>query len=88
MKIDRAGLPFIGATVVPAIIAALARRPVVATGFALLGGVPAFADEPLTDNNAALQYWQASASITDSARVLNVAKAASSRFSRFLLRRT
>lgn len=38
MKIDRAGFPFIGATVVPAVIAALARRPVVATGFALLGG--------------------------------------------------
>ncbi|MEX2661908.1 MAG: phosphatidylserine decarboxylase [Vicinamibacterales bacterium] len=38
MKIDRAGFPFIGATVVPAVIAALARQPVVATGFALLGG--------------------------------------------------
>lgn len=38
MKIDRAGFPFIGATVLPAVIAALARRPVVATGFALLGG--------------------------------------------------
>jgi phosphatidylserine decarboxylase len=38
MKIDRAGFPFIGATVVPAVIAAIARRPVAATAFALLGG--------------------------------------------------
>ena len=38
MKIDRAGFPFIGATLVPAVIAAVARRPVVATAFGLLGG--------------------------------------------------
>ena len=38
MKIDRAGYPFIGAALVPAAIAALAKRPVVATSFALLGG--------------------------------------------------
>lgn len=38
MKIDRAGFPFIGAALVPAAIAAVARRPVVATSFALLGG--------------------------------------------------
>lgn len=38
MKIDRAGLPFIGATLVPAVLAAAARRPVVATAFGLLGG--------------------------------------------------
>ena len=38
MKIDRAGYPFIAGALVPAAIAAVARRPVVATGFALLGG--------------------------------------------------
>jgi phosphatidylserine decarboxylase len=38
MKIDRAGYPFIGAALVPAAIAAVAKRPVVATSFALLGG--------------------------------------------------
>lgn len=38
MKIDRAGFPFIGAAVVPAVLAAAARRPVLATAFALLGG--------------------------------------------------
>ncbi len=38
MKIDRAGFPFIGAALVPAVIAAVARKPVVATSFALLGG--------------------------------------------------
>lgn len=38
MKIDRAGFPIIGAALVPAAIAAVARRPVVATSFALLGG--------------------------------------------------
>jgi phosphatidylserine decarboxylase len=38
MKIDRAGFPFIGVALVPAAIAAVARRPVVATAFALLGG--------------------------------------------------
>ena len=38
MKIDRAGFPFIGAAVVPAVLAAVAKRPVIATSFALLGG--------------------------------------------------
>jgi len=38
MKIDRAGFPFIGVALVPAAIAAVAKRPVVATSFALLGG--------------------------------------------------
>jgi phosphatidylserine decarboxylase len=38
MKIDRAGFPFIGAALVPAAIAAVTKRPVVATSFALLGG--------------------------------------------------
>lgn len=38
MKIDRAGFPIIGAALVPAAIAAVARRPVIATSFALLGG--------------------------------------------------
>ena len=38
MKIDRAGYPFIAGALVPAAIAAVARRPVIATGFALLGG--------------------------------------------------
>jgi phosphatidylserine decarboxylase len=38
MKIDRAGYPFIGGALVPAAIAAVAKRPVVATSFALLGG--------------------------------------------------
>jgi len=38
MKIDRAGFPFIGAALVPAAIAAVAKRPVIATSFALLGG--------------------------------------------------
>jgi phosphatidylserine decarboxylase len=38
MKIDRAGYPFIAGALVPAAIAAAARRPVVATSFALLGG--------------------------------------------------
>ena len=38
MKIDRAGFPFIGAALVPAAIAAVAKRPVVGTSFALLGG--------------------------------------------------
>lgn len=37
MKIDRAGYPFIGATLVPAAVAAVARRPVIATSFALAG---------------------------------------------------
>jgi phosphatidylserine decarboxylase len=38
MKIDRAGFPFIGAALIPAAIAAVTKRPVVATSFALLGG--------------------------------------------------
>ncbi|CAN5878054.1 phosphatidylserine decarboxylase family protein [soil metagenome] len=38
MKIDRAGFPFIGAALVPAALAAVARRPVLAASFALLGG--------------------------------------------------
>jgi phosphatidylserine decarboxylase len=38
MKIDRAGYPFIAGALVPAALAAVARRPVVATSFALLGG--------------------------------------------------
>lgn len=42
MKIDRAGLPFLGAALVPAALAAAARRPVVATSFALLGGFMAY----------------------------------------------
>jgi phosphatidylserine decarboxylase len=38
MKIDRAGYPFIAGALVPAAIAGVARRPVLATSFALLGG--------------------------------------------------
>jgi phosphatidylserine decarboxylase len=38
MKIDRAGYPFIAGALVPAAIAGVARRPVVATSFALLAG--------------------------------------------------
>lgn len=38
MKIDRAGYPFIAGALVPAAIAGIARRPVIATSFALLGG--------------------------------------------------
>jgi phosphatidylserine decarboxylase len=38
MKIDRAGYPFIAGALVPAAIAGVARRPVIATSFALLGG--------------------------------------------------
>ena len=38
MKIDRAGYPFIAGALVPAAIAAVARRPVIATSLALLGG--------------------------------------------------
>lgn len=42
MKIDRAGYPFIGGALVPAAIAAVARRPVIAMSFALLGGFFAY----------------------------------------------
>ncbi|MDQ3487149.1 MAG: phosphatidylserine decarboxylase [Acidobacteriota bacterium] len=42
MKIDRAGFPIIGAALVPAAIAAVAKRPVIATSFALLGGFLTF----------------------------------------------
>ena len=38
MKIDRAGYPFIAGALVPAAIAAAARRPLIATSFAALGG--------------------------------------------------
>ena len=38
MKIDRAGYPFIAGALVPAALAAVARRPVLATSLALLGG--------------------------------------------------
>ena len=38
MKIDRAGFPIIGVALVPAAIAAVAKRPAIATSFALLGG--------------------------------------------------
>ncbi len=38
MKIDRAGYPFIAGALVPAAIAAVARRPLLATSFAALGG--------------------------------------------------
>jgi phosphatidylserine decarboxylase len=42
MKIDRSGYPFIGGALVPAALAAAARRPVFATSFALLGGFFAY----------------------------------------------
>jgi phosphatidylserine decarboxylase len=42
MKIDPAGYPFIGGTLVPAAIAAAARRPVLAASFGLLGGFLAY----------------------------------------------
>ena len=38
MRIDPAGYPFIAGALVPAAVAAVARRPVIATSFALLGG--------------------------------------------------
>lgn len=38
MKIDRAGYPFIAGALVPATIAAVARRPVLATSLTVLGG--------------------------------------------------
>ena len=38
MRIDRAGYPFIAGAMVPAALAAAARRPVIATSLALLGG--------------------------------------------------
>ncbi|HJR58087.1 MAG TPA: phosphatidylserine decarboxylase [Vicinamibacterales bacterium] len=42
MKIDPAGYPFIGGALVPAALAAAARRPGVAASFALLGGFFAY----------------------------------------------
>lgn len=42
MRIDRAGVPFIAAAVVPAAGLAIARRPVLAASFAALGGFFAF----------------------------------------------
>ena len=42
MKIDRAGYPFIGGAAVPAAIAAVSRRPALATSLALLGGFFAY----------------------------------------------
>jgi len=42
MKIDRAGYPFISGALVPAALAAIARRPALATSFALLGGFFAY----------------------------------------------
>ena len=38
MRIDRAGYPFIAGALVPAAVAAAARRPVIASSLALLGG--------------------------------------------------
>jgi phosphatidylserine decarboxylase len=38
MKIDRAGYPFIAAAVVPAALAAVAKRPILAASFAAVGG--------------------------------------------------
>ena len=42
MKIDPAGYPFIGGALVPAAVAAAARRPALATSLALLGGFFAY----------------------------------------------
>jgi phosphatidylserine decarboxylase len=42
MKIDRAGYPFIGGALVPAALAAVARRPALATSLTLLGGFFAY----------------------------------------------
>jgi phosphatidylserine decarboxylase len=42
MKIDRAGYPFIGGAMVPAALAAMARRPALATSLTLLGGFFAY----------------------------------------------
>ena len=42
MKIDRAGYPFIGGALVPAAVAAAAKRPALAASFALLGGFFAY----------------------------------------------
>lgn len=42
MKIDPAGYPFIGGALVPAALAAAARRPALATSLALLGGFFAY----------------------------------------------
>ena len=42
MKIDRAGYPFIAGALVPAAVAAAAKRPLVAGGLAALGGFFAY----------------------------------------------
>ena len=42
MKIDPAGYPFIGGALAPAAVAAIAKRPALATSFALLGGFFAY----------------------------------------------
>jgi phosphatidylserine decarboxylase len=42
MKIDRAGYPFIAGALVPAALAAIARRPAIATAFGALGGFMAY----------------------------------------------
>ncbi len=42
MRIDRAGYPFLAGALVPAVIAATARRPVIAASFALLAGFLAY----------------------------------------------
>lgn len=42
MKIDRAGYPFIAGALVPAALAAVARRPALAGSFAALGGFMAY----------------------------------------------
>ena len=42
MRIDRAGVPFIAAALVPAAVLAIARRPALSASFAALGGFFAF----------------------------------------------
>lgn len=42
MKIDQAGYPFIAGALVPAALAAIARRPLIAGSFAALGGFMAY----------------------------------------------
>ncbi len=42
MQIDRAGYPFIAGALIPAALAAVARRPVIAGSFAALGGFMAY----------------------------------------------